>query len=58
MANLINKVGYYREDTYTTTRTLAIKAYINPTNYVPYKLSNSFASANIAGLNLGVTTLI
>jgi hypothetical protein len=51
-------VGHYREDAYTTTRTPAVKAYINPTNYVPYKLSNGFISANIAGLNLGVTTLI
>ena len=58
MANLINKVGHYREDDYTTIRTLAVKAYINPANYVPYKLSNSFISTNIAGLNLGATTLI
>ena len=58
MANLINKVGHYREDAYTTIRTLAVKAYINPTNCVPYKLSNGFISANVAGLNLVVTTII
>jgi F0F1-type ATP synthase assembly protein I len=51
-------VGHYREDAYTTIRTLAVKAYINPANCVPYKLSNGFISANIVGLNLGVTTLI
>ena len=51
-------MGHYREDAYTTIRTPAIKAYINPTNYVLYKLSNGLISANIAGLNLGVTTLI
>ena len=51
-------MGHYREDAYTTIRTLAVKAYINPANCVLYKLSNSFVSANIAGLNLGVTTLI
>ena len=51
-------MGHYKEDAYTTVRTLAIKAYINPANCVPYKLSNGFTSADIAGLNLGVTTLI
>jgi hypothetical protein len=51
-------MGHYREDAYTTVRTLAVKAYINPANCVLYKLSNSFISANVAGLNLGATTLI
>ena len=58
MANLINKVGHYIEDAYTTIKSLAIKAYINPTNCILYKLSNGFISANIVGLNLGITTLI
>jgi hypothetical protein len=51
-------VGHHREDAYTTARTPAVKAYINPPNCVLYKLSNGFISANVAGLNLGVTTLI
>jgi len=58
MANFINKVSHHREDAYTTARTLAVKAYINPANCVLYKLSNSFTGANIVGLNLGITTLI
>ena len=57
-ANLIDEVGHHREDAYTTTRTPAVKAYINPANCVPHKLSNSFASANVAGLNPGATTLM
>ena len=51
-------MGHYREDAYTIAKSPAIKAYINPTNCVPYKLSNGFVSANIAGLNSGVSTLI
>jgi hypothetical protein len=51
-------MGHYKEDTYTTARSLAIKVYINPANCVPYKLNNGFISINIVGLNLGVNTLI
>ena len=58
MANLINEVGHYRKDAYTTIRTPAVKVYINPANCVLYKLSNSFISADVAGLNLGVITLM
>jgi len=51
-------MGHYREDAYTTARTLAVKAYIKPANCVPYKLSNGFIGANVAGLNLSVTTFM